>query len=252
MPIVAIALALLAAWVLAVTLFGGNDEASTTNTSRNDSPTRAATTPAAGSTREALTTGTSKTETDPRQVDVKRDPNKDLNKGPGSSSAGNQGPKTTPEPPEGQVIPESGPTYNPLGKDIRPNTLTETQSGRIELAATQFAVHAYGFTGKGKKARYDYEAGVSRSVVAPDFYESPGARALADLAKRIESQGISSTAHMDSFEVTTAQPESVKGTMAFTVESAAGKKQYTQELLFKASGALWRVESAGDIKGGGE
>jgi hypothetical protein len=246
MPIAAVALALIAAWVLAITMLGGQEKASSEAPVPPATTTEAAETAAApgddSTTASAPEDGAPESGSDPggseepEAVEVERE---------------TPAPAPVPKKPVGQVIPEEPPTYNPLGKEIGPNDLTETQRGRVELAASQFVVHAYGFTGKGEKASRDYEAGISRSVVAPVFYESPGAGALAKLARQIEAEGVQATASLDSFEVSQAAPEKVRGTARFTVESDAGTNSYAQELLLENSGAIWRVEQAGEIQGGG-
>ena len=264
MPALAVVLALAAAWVLALTLLGGGE---TTGQPEQGSATTVEPTPAAASTTpEKVIT----TDTGPGSPGVStNDPvAKEGDSGPGSASSEQesggdsptpsavevdrkQAPPPVPKKPEGQVIPKGQPKYNPLGKDIHPNQLTETQRGRVELAASQFVVHAYGFSGKGKSAGVKYEQGISRSVVAPVFYESPGAVPLAKLEKQIESTGVQSTAYLDSFDVQEVSPKTIKGAVRFTTKNPSSQKSYTQELLMQSSGAIWRIREAGEIKGVG-
>ena len=261
MPIAAVTLALLALWLVTITMLGGGKEASSTDPAPQPTTPASAAAPQAdsGSSKPPTETGGDSGadgSTADATDDLQTDPQTDSQAGSGEPEAievDRQGPDSRPVPkrPVGQVIPEEAPTYNPLGKEIGPNGLTETQRGRVELAAGQFVVHAYGFTGKGEKARMDYEAGLSRSVVAPVFYESPGAVALAKLAGQIEAEGVQATASLKSFTVSQVAPESVRGTARFTVKSGAGQESYAQELLLENSGAIWRVEEAAEIQGGG-
>ena len=253
MPIAAVALALIALWLLAITMLGGQEKASSeappaATTERKEKVAHSAeagadagggsttvTNTEDGATGSASDAGPGSEE--PEAVEVER-------RRPAAEPVAKKS--------VGQIIPEDASTHNPLGKEIDPNDLTETQRGRVELAASQFVIRAYGFTGKGKEASMDYEAGLSHSVVAPVFYESPGAVVLAELAGQIESEGVRATAYLESFDVSRTAPESVGGTARFTVESDAATKSYTQDFLLENSGAIWRVKEVGEIQGGGQ
>lgn len=143
--------------------------------------------------------------------------------------------------------PEKAVDYDPLGTGAEPKDLTETEKGRVELAAEQFVIHAYGFTGKGKDGQFEYEGGVSRYVDATTFYDSPGTEPLAELSKKIKADGITSTASMDSFSMETRKPGSVGGTATFTVESPDGTVTYSQQLTLTKTGSIWRVGTAQKI-----
>lgn len=144
-------------------------------------------------------------------------------------------------------IPDKAVDYDPLGTGADQTSLTETEKGRVELAAEQFVIHAYGFTGKGEDGQFQYETGVSRYVDAATFYDSPGAEPLAELSKKIGAGGITSTATLDSFSLGAVKPGSVEGTATFTVESPDGSVTYAQKLTLTKTGSLWRVGAAQQI-----
>ena len=144
-------------------------------------------------------------------------------------------------------LPDESVDYDPLGTGAGSESLTETEKGRVELAAEQFVIHAYGFTGNGKDGQFEYETGVSQHVDAATFYDSPGTQPLAELAKKIKSGGITSTASMDSFSIEATSPARVDGTATFTVESPDGSVAYEQELTLTKTGNLWRVGAAQEI-----
>lgn len=144
--------------------------------------------------------------------------------------------------------PDEPGNYDPLGTGASSSDLSETEKGRIELAAGQFVIHAYGFTGRGAKARKQYEAGISRTVLVPGFYDSEGAAVLAGLARKVEADGTRSTAHLVSFEFDASTLTEARGAATFVVRSGGGEQRYLQDLRIGRRGDIWRVAGAGPIR----
>ena len=138
--------------------------------------------------------------------------------------------------------------YDPLGTGASSSDLSETEKGRVELAAGQFVIHAYGFTGRGAKARKQYEAGISRTVLVPGFYDSEGAAILAGLARRVEADGTRNTAHLVSFEFDASTLTEARGAATFVVRSGGGERRYLQDLRIGRRGEIWRVVGAGPVR----
>lgn len=239
MAIVAIVVTLGCLWIAALMLLGGGEQAS--------SPEEAAPVPETTAAESApAETASNLPDTDPQggkdfaasapedpePVEVDRDTPQQQERPTNSPNA---------------KLPDKSVDYDPLGTGADQSALTETEKGRVELAAEQFVIHAYGFTGKGKDGQFEYETGVSQHVDAATFYDSPGTEPLAELSKKIKSDGITSTASLDSFSVETAKPSSVGGTATFTVESPDGSVTYSQKLTLTKTGSLWRVGTAQQI-----
>ena len=239
MAIVAIVATLGCLWITAFLLLGGEEQSSSPNDSAPAPETTAAEPAPAEPTTdrpESDPTGgedfAASSTDEPEAVDVDR----------------NAQQQATPGQKPNVKLPDESVDYDPLGTGADSESLTETEKGRVELAAEQFVIHAYGFTGNGKDGQFEYETGVSQHVDAATFYDSPGTQPLAELAKKIKSGGITSTASMDSFSIQTAKPGRVDGTATFTVESPDGSVTYAQDLTLTKTGNLWRVGAAQEIE----
>ncbi len=145
------------------------------------------------------------------------------------------------EPPEGGVHEEPA-LHDPLGTGARPGYLSETERGRVEQAASQFVIYAYGYSGDDPN---QYTAGVNQAVIPYPFYESPGAAYVEEFARRIESGGTRSTATLQAFEIREVSGEKAEGVASFTIEDPSGTKRLSQELHVRRLGAIWRVSGAG-------
>lgn len=145
------------------------------------------------------------------------------------------------QPPEGGVHEEPA-SHDPLGTGARPGDLSETERGRVEQAASQFVIYAYGYSGDDPD---QYTAGVNQAVIPDPFYESPGAAYVEEFARRVESGGTRSTATLQSFEIREVSGEKAEGVARFTIEDPSGTKRLSQELHVRRLGAIWRVSGAG-------
>jgi hypothetical protein len=145
------------------------------------------------------------------------------------------------EPPEGGVHEEPA-LHDPLGTGAGPGDLSETERGRVEQAASQFVIYAYGYAGDDPE---QYTAGVNQAVIPDPFYESPGAAYVEEFARRIESGGTRSTVTLQAFEITEVSGERAEGVASFTIEDPSGTKRLSQELHVRRLGAIWRVSGAG-------
>ena len=145
------------------------------------------------------------------------------------------------EPPEGGVLGEPA-LHDPLGTGARPGDLSETERGRVEQAASQFVIYAYGYSGDDPD---QYTAGVNQAVIPDPFYESPGAAYVEEFARRVESGGTRSTATLQDFEITEVSGERAEGVARFTIEDPSGTRRLVQELHVRRLGAIWRVSGAG-------
>jgi hypothetical protein len=143
--------------------------------------------------------------------------------------------------PEGGVHEEPA-LHDPLGTGARPGDLSETERGRVEQAASQFVIYAYGYSGDDPD---QYTAGVNQAVIPYPFYESPGAAYVEEFARRVESGGTRSTATLQAFEITEVSGERAEGVASFTIEDPSGTKRLSQELRVRRLGAIWRVSGAG-------
>lgn len=216
-------------WILALALLG-EDTHDAAAPGKASTPTKEETTP---STAPAPVTSVEP----PRAEEVDREPvAASSHDRSGANEATTQG------------APHEPGNYDPLGTGASSSDLSETEKGRVELAAGQFVIHAYGFTGRGAKARKQYEAGISRNVLVPDFYGSEGAAVLADLARRVEADGTRSTAHLVSFEFDASTLTEARGAATFIVRSGGGERRYIQDLRIGRRGDVWRVAGAGPIR----
>jgi len=149
-----------------------------------------------------------------------------------------------PEPPAGGATNEPG-VYDPLGIGAGPGEISATERERAEMAAFHFVDHAYGYSGGG---RGEYVGGVNRTVVAPEFWESPGARALGALAERVERDDVERLAALTDFEMKRVDLGRVDGTARFWTDEGKGKKTFEQRLVLRRWGATWRVLYADEAR----
>ena len=239
MAVVAIVVTLGCLWIAAFMFLGGGEQTSSTDDTAPVPEKTAVESSSEGSTGnlpdqdpEAGEDFAASAPEEPEAVEVGRDTPRQRPQSSGTPNAN---------------IPDTAVDYDPLGTGADQSSLTETEKGRVELAAEQFVIHAYGFTGKGEDGQFEYETGVSRYVDAATFYDSPGTEPLAELSKKIGAGGITSTATLDSFSVGAVKPGSVEGTATFTVESPDGSVTYAQKLTLTKTGSLWRVGAAQQI-----
>ena len=146
-------------------------------------------------------------------------------------------------PPEGATN-EPG-IYDPLETGAKPGDLSETQKRRINMAATNFVLAAYGYTGDKEK---EYTTPLNRTIFPYQFYESPGAAYVNDYRRRIKDGGVKSSAVAERFELKESSLEEAKGVVHFVVEDDLGKRRMTQELTLYPHRAIWRVSAAGEIE----
>lgn len=146
-------------------------------------------------------------------------------------------------PPEGATNEPGG--HDPLGTGAKPGDLSETEKGRITMAATNFVLAAYGYTGENQR---EYSTPLNRTIFPWTFYESPGGAYVKDYRRRINDGGVKSSAVVDRFELKETSLEEAKGVAHFVVEDNFGKRRMTQELTLKPHRAIWRVSAAGEIE----
>ena len=170
---------------------------------------------------------------------------RDAREGSGGSEAEESG---LPDKPAGTRLPQGAaagePAYDPLGKAPRAGDLSETDRGRLRLAAFRFVDAAYDFEGSGPKARVSYVADVNWTVDSPEFWESPespGGRAIESVAERAERFGVKNSATFQGFRIEDSSPERVTGTAVFVLDEGDGKATYQQELVLRRWAAVWRV-----------
>jgi hypothetical protein len=142
---------------------------------------------------------------------------------------------------------------DPLGTGASSEDLSETGRERIELAASNFVVATYGYTGQGEEALSEYTSKVNLAAMVPEFYESPGSEEVRKHGEQISGEGLESAAEMSEFRLLEQSPERVTGTAHFEVgeafndagELAGDVEAYSQDLELVKWGAGWRVEAAG-------
>jgi hypothetical protein len=147
------------------------------------------------------------------------------------------------DPPEGGARWE--PPHDPLGTGAEPGDLSETEKGRVQQAARSFVTCAYGYSG-GDRSRY--VSAVNRVVKAPEFYDTPGGREINAYAESVENGGTRSTAALQAFEVREQSTEEVEGVARFSMEGSEGSGTFEQDLRLTRWGAIWKVESAGEVR----
>lgn len=180
--------------------------------------------------------------------------NPDLPSSRQQALADNDGVKMIPEPEELQDGNNYDDDYKfgPNGPSIENPTevLTETETARIEVAALNYVVFAYGYSGgPGEKAGNEYMTGVLHAV-APDFFagESPGKEAVEQYRKVVIEEGTDSTAYLDDFRIENATEEQVSGTLYFHIETAGTRQKYQQEITVKDYFNRWQIFSAETLK----
>lgn len=220
--LVAVAGALLGAWVLAFALLGTGED-----TGAEGAPTNAS----APTTPEVTT---AEPESVPDAPPTKAEP---VSRSGGE--AGHEG--TTPE--EGAAKEPAG--HDPLGTGATPDDLTETDKGRIEAAARNFVTSAYGYTGHDDS---EYATQLNRFIFPWSFYTSPGAGYVKEYRQRIRTGGTESTATLESFELEQGDRKTAKGVAYFRVEDASGTRRVGQGLELEPFDPVWRVKAAGEIK----
>ena len=221
--IVAVAGAVLVAWVMAIALLGGTDD------------TTARVTPGGASNPTAPEPAT--VEAAPPPQDAPPAQGEPVSRSHGE--AGDEG--TTPE--EGATNEPAG--HDPLGTGAQPGDLTETDKGRVEAAVRNFVTSAYGYTGRDDS---EYGTQLNRFIFPWSFYESPGARYVNEYRQRIRTGGTKSTATLERFELGETTQKNAKGVAYFRVEDASGTRQMSQQLELEPFEPVWRVKTAGEIK----
>lgn len=217
--------AFLAAWVILFALYGGGGGQASEGG------------PAAGETTSGAAEPPSGEKT---QTAVPGEPVSRLEDGEdGGPGDGRRGGKTSP----GAKNEPGG--YDPLGTGAEPGDLSETEEGRVTMAATNFVLKAYGYSGDEEK---EYTGPLNRYIFPWSFYESPAGATIKDYRRRIGSGGVQSSAVMERFEIKETSLEEAKGVAHFVVEDDFGKRKLTQELTLKPYEAVWRVAQGGDVE----
>ncbi|MDP9474528.1 MAG: hypothetical protein M3R38_02310 [Actinomycetota bacterium] len=223
--LVAVAGALLVAWVLGIALLGGREETAAQDAPQGDASTTTM-------TPEPTTAEPAAPQQDAPLVQGE----------PVSRPEGEAGREAmTPE--EGAAHEPAG--HDPLGTGAEPDDLTETDKGRVEAAARNFVTSAYGYTGRDDS---EYGTQLNRFIFPWSFYESPGARYVQEYRQRIRTGGTESTATLERFELAEGSQKAVKGVAYFRVEDSSGTRQASQELELEPFDPVWRVKSAGEMK----
>ena len=146
-------------------------------------------------------------------------------------------------PPEGAAEEPAG--HDPLDTGAKPGDLTETEKGRIELAASNFVVYAYGYTGDDEA---EYNKNINRILFPWSFYESPGGQYLKDYRQRINDGGTKSEARLDDLELVETSPKKTTAKAKFSVQDDTGERRLSQKLTLEPFGAAWRVSEAEEIQ----
>ena len=225
--VIAVALLLVALWVLAVLLHGAGGTSAADGGKR--SPERADA--GRGSSAAAPTDG------EDRRGAAGRDPS--FSRGAREETA-REGERS----PEVHAV-DAPEVRDPAGTGARPGGLSDTQKGRILQAASQYVVYAYGYSGDDVAA---YRSGVNLAVVPGEFYSSPGADYVEDFERRVRSGGTESTAVLESFELQQASAEAVTGIAYFTISDASGEHRLSQELEVVRLESIWRVAAAKEME----
>lgn len=157
--------------------------------------------------------------------------------------------------PEGGATHEPG-GYDPLGFAGESGGLTETDKGRVRLAAARFIAAAYGYSGERGTQR-KYLSAVNDSVLSPEFYGSPGGDQVRRYAEGVAASGTESAAKLTGFEVRGVTDGVVEGRAHFETGDAyddhgdleGERRAYRQELTLERRGAVFRVKAAGEVEG---
>jgi len=246
-------------WVAVIALaasFGGSDEAAQTGSGGEGArPSRGAEQaeqPEAGASGGALQGDASQEDGgDYREVQRGGGP-RDGRVRPSRSEAEEPG---SPGKPAGTRLPQEAavgePAYDPLGKGPAAGDLSETDEGRVRLAAFRFVDAAYDFEGTGADARVSYIEDVNWTVDSPEFWQSPqspGGRALESVARRTQEYGVKNSAAFRQFRIEDTSSERVIGTAVFSLDEGDGEKTYRQQLVLRRWAAVWRVLYAKQIE----
>ncbi len=222
---VAVAGAVLVAWVLGIALLGGSEE-----TAAQDPLAGGASTPTAPEPTTAVEPAPQQSAPPVQGEPVSRSP---------QGGASREG--TTPE--EGAAHEPAG--HDPLETGAKPGDLTETDKGRVEAAVRNFVTAAYGYTGRDDA---EYRTQLNRFIFPWSFYDSPGAKYVEEYRQRIRTGGTKSTATLERFELGERNQKAAKGVAYFRVEDASGTRRLSQELQMEPFEPVWRVKSAGEMK----
>jgi hypothetical protein len=226
--VVAVALLLVALWVLGILLLGAG------GTGAADDGGRSAERADGGrGSSAALPTDNG----DDKRETAGRDPSL-------SGGAREEGAREGEQRPEVHAV-DAPEVQDPAGTGARPGGLSDTQEGRILQAASQYVTYAYGYSGDDVAA---YTSGVNLAVVPGEFYRSPGAVYVEDFERRVRSGGTESTAVLESFELQRASADAATGVAYFTISDTSGEHRLSQELEVVRLDAIWRVASAGDME----
>ena len=154
-------------------------------------------------------------------------------------------------PPGGATDEPAG--HDPLGIQNRRVPLTPADEDRIEGAAARFVAAAYGYSGKNRDEYLD----ALNALLAPQkFYASPGSEEIERLSEQVETTGTKGAAKMSAFEIERVEGERVEGYAYFeTADSydrygglVGDEKGYRQRLTLARSGAIFKVETAGEVQ----
>ncbi len=225
--LVAVAGALIVAWMLGIALLGGNEE-----TAARDAPQ--------GGTSTPTTAPEPTTTVEPAAPPQNAPP---VQGEPVSRPQGEAGHEEGTTPEEGAAHEPAG--HDPLGTGAKPDDLTETDKGRIEAAARNFVTSAYGYTGRDDS---EYGTQLNRFIFPWSFYESPGARYVEEYRQRIRTGGTESTATLQRFELGEGSQKAAKGVAYFAVEDPSGTRSISQELELEPFDPVWRIKAAGEIR----
>lgn len=158
---------------------------------------------------------------------------------------GTQGSERPTEEPA-RDLPEGGATnepggYDPLGTGAAPGDLSPTERGRVEQAAADYVLYAFGYTGAD---RVEYTSAVNLAVVNPEFYETPGAAAVSAFSESVAEGGTESKARLEDFEVGEQDLREVAGVARFSMEGSEGSGTFEQRLTLVKWGSGWKVRAA--------
>lgn len=93
--------------------------------------------------------------------------------------------------------------------------LSETEEERVISAAGRFVGATFGYTGDSTG---DYTSEIGKAALMQGIYTSPASEVIEAYEKKIDNgEGITSAAIMDDFEITSREPNQVKGTAYFRV-----------------------------------
>lgn len=263
------AVLLVAAYVCAVLIFGGEDRSGEAGRPEEPSRDRAPAEPggAIATLGDPDPNAVSENEarTGPRQP-VDAQPVQRPRESQGESQGENQeSPSGTPDPSEDEPsgssldssqsgVPDGASGYDPLDTGAEPGELSERDVSRVEDAALDYVIYAFGYSGgPGKKDAEAYIEGVYTAVISDAFLDeerSPGGAAVEAFADKVEAEGTESTAYLEDFEITDQVTGEVLADIRFRVEgSGAGSTAlYEQSLTFEPWEEQWIVLYASKLQ----